>query len=690
MKINRILMILVLFFLGLLQAQDRFNPPYPRTIFFSCWGEGGGGHPVYSVGTWPQLAARFDILTIEGRKDGVYIGQKMRELNPNQILFTLAVRMYTGDPPDFFLYRSYRGFLKRDIVPGQREIYVDTANGAASGLQPGNYYYCYIVIDNDVIKVNNIPNDTTFIVVDNPNDDYAVNVPHSAGAMVRSIIRDSGPGVVPNFSEFCPVVDGKQSWDYLVDKFLRNYPNWDNGLYDGVFFDFFTKELWYESWTVDFDNNGVDDYVEHGRNWVNQRWAHGRDLWLLRLREAMIANAPSLPNLIFLNNGGPLDQCYSLAHGHIFEGFLKWGGSNPDNYRNYFVPDYLAWMQNGLKPSVMSIQDFIPEKWAADGKERFWKMRFGLATACIYEMYYGIAYGYNFNVAQWYDEFETNLGYPVDNQIITLPNGLVLRYFTNGVAVCNPTGQTQTLNASDLVGGPYYRLKGGQDPVHNNGQLFDTMQLWGLTVNPGDWRGDGILLFRQPTTSVADIIIDNFDLNDTSPASNPVELTGNWIKKVTKGSVDLSLINPYYVQDTSKLNDDSYGYHAVAPGQGEATATYRPTIGVPGWYEVSEWHGWHGDYIHSSQEATNVPYEIVVNGEVKLQGIINQQINIGQWNRLGYVQLPKGTNSYVRITNKANGVVIADAMRFHYMGDNYEPDLTPPQPPKNVRIQQLN
>lgn len=680
---------MIIFFLLIIvntRSQDRFNTPYPRTVFFTTWGQGGGGHPSYSAGTWLHLACRFDLMMINGRNEGVYMGQKMRELNPNQILLTHYVPMYTGDPPAYYLYRSYQGRLKYDVNPGQEKLYVDSTIGAAAGLQQNNYYYCYIVIDDDVIKVENIPNDTTFIVVSDTLNPDAVNSSHKANSIVRSPIRFSGPGIVPNLSEYCPVIDGKQAWDYLVEKFFRGH-TWENGLYDGVFYDYYNYPLWLEEFTVDLDNNGIDDYKEHGAEWINNKYAFGYDLWLIRLREAMNAKAPGMPNLILLNNGGPLQRGYSLVNGHIFEGFLKWGGYLPSNYHGYYIPDYIAWLQNGLKPSLMSIQDYIPEKWALDGKERFNMMRFGLTTACIYEMYYGRAYGYNFNVAEWYDEFETDLGYPVDDQIITLPNGLVLRYFTKGVAVCNATGQIQTLSASDLVGGPYYRLKGGQDPNHNNGALFEGMQLWGQTIHAEDWRGDGILLFRQPTTSVADIIIDNFDLNDTSPASNPIEFNGSWTKKVTKGSIDLSPNNPYYVQDTSKRNEDSYGYHAIAPGQGEATATWRPTIGIPGWYEVCEWHGWQGDYSSSSQEATNIPFEIVVDVQVKLRGIINQQVKIGQWNRLGFVQLPRGTSSYVRITNKANGVVIADAMRFRYMGENYQPDRTPPRPPQNVRIQ---
>ena len=113
----------------------------------------------------------------------------------------------------------------------------------------------------------------------------------------------------------------------------------------------------------------------------------------------------------------------------------------------------------------------------------------------------------------------------------------------------------------------------------------------------------------------------------------------------------------------------------------------RCWFGLPGWYEVCEWHGWHGDAKTSYDEATNVPFEIGVGTEVRIRGTIDQQVNIGQWNRLGYINLPAGKEGYVKITNNANGYVIADAMRFRYMGgEEFVPDSVPPASPTNVRV----
>jgi hypothetical protein len=290
----------------------------------------------------------------------------------------------------------------------------------------------------------------------------------------------------------------------------------------------------------------------------------------------------------------------------------------------------------------------------------------------------------------WYDEFEADLGYGIDDPF-DLPNGLWARYFDKGVAICNPTGQPLMISPSDLDGRTYYRMRGGQNPELNNGEIFDgPMEVYGHTYHEKDKRGGGIILFTEPVTVVSDIIIDNFYNNDTSPGNNPVELTGGWERYVTRGEIDLDACNPYWSQYGNKQVvfdfDEAYGYHAVENGTGEATAVWRPSIGVPGYYEIAEWHGWHGDYQKSFDEASNVPFKIVVNNEVKLDGTIDQTQNYGNWNVLGNFYLPRGLNSYVKITNKANGWVIADAMRFRYLGDTAEADTIPPVAPKNLKV----
>lgn len=679
-------------------AQDRLNPPYPRTGIY-CNATGGGGYPQYSSGSWCEKISRYDLALIDGaRENGTeFFSRDLRALNPDQILMGMGVNgLWISDPAPFFLYRSYRGKLLEDVKPGQREIKVDTIEGIYSGFDLKSPRFLYIVIGNDIADVSYIADDHTIVIeATDVSRVEAINEFHAAGSTVMSPIRASGPGFFPNLSEYCPVYNGQQSWDYLTEKNLRNKVEIGKNNLDGLFHDYFAKFVYMEKpFTFDFDLNGIDDQDEHSRNWINNRWIYGRDRWLKIERELMNELYPGKPNLLSINAGGTVEEgFFDNLNGHLFEGFLRWGGTSLEGYK-YFKFDMEEWIKKGQKPSVNLINDYCPEKWKDDAKEKndYAKMRFGLATSMIYECYYGMTFGDWYFISFWYDEYDTNMGYPVDTRIIELPNGVMVRYFTKGCVLSNPTGQPQTVAPSQLEGGPYYRLKGGQIPAINSGELVDRpIELWGITYNKNDWRGDGILLFREPTTSVTNIIVDNFNLNDTSPGSKPIEFVGGWTPSLSKGSDDLRGTNPYWCElnmpgINDEVGDQGYGYHFVDQGNGSATATWRPTIGVAGFYEISEWHGWHGDNETSTSEATNVPFEVRVNGEAKLKGSINQRINFGRWNVLGVIRFPSGTNSFVQTNNKADGVVLADAIRFRFLGESVEPDTTPPNPPKNVKI----
>ncbi len=673
-------------------ARDRLNPPFPRTASYSL---GQSFWPTYSMGTRMQKLARYDMAYIYGSVDdnGIIKARKLRELNPNQILIAMGLNgVYFSDPPEYYLYRSYRGHLLEDVEPGQKTLALDTVDGINYGLGD-DYRFCYVAINGDVIDVQYVRHDTV-VTKDDPNDFFGVNQHHSKGDSVMSILRLAGPGIFPNFSEWSPPVDGKYIWDYLAEKNLIKKIDWTQGLWDGLFHDAFYANVYLNDKTMDMNLNGVNDYDEMGSTpdkagqySINPHRRIYIGKWLDRERELMQQQAPQSPNMLGVNNGGTCEYFYDQMNGHCYEGFLRWS----DWY--YLKNDCMKWMEENAsrnRPSMMFIEDYIPEKWSDDGKERFDKMLFGLTTALLFDAYYGMTFGDWYYIMLWYDEFETDLGYGISDPF-ELPNGLWVRYFEKGVAVSNPTGEAQMLNPADLDGRTYYRLRGGQNPILNNGRVFDApMEIYGHTYNSKDKRGGGIIMFTEPTVAVSDIIVDNFYLNDTSPGSAPVELVGNWERYVTAGDVNWENNNPYWSQFGNKQVvgsfDDAWGYHAIPAGAGEATATWRPSIGVSGYYEVAEWHGWHGDRRNSADEATNVPFKVVVNGAEKLRGTIDQTKNYGQWNVLGYTYFPKGQDGYLRITNDANGWVIADAVRFRYLGQSFQPDETPPNAPQNLKI----
>ena len=93
--------------------------------------------------------------------------------------------------------------------------------------------------------------------------------------------------------------------------------------------------------------------------------------------------------------------------------------------------------------------------------------------------------------------------------------------------------------------------------------------------------------------------------------------------------------------------------------------------------------------IHGSvQEATNVPYAISKGNTTLKSGTINQSVNPGRWNSLGIFSLPKGNSVKVTLTNRANGVVLSDAIRFVYK-KNGGSDQIPPDPPTGLEVDEL-
>lgn len=263
----------------------------------------------------------------------------------------------------------------------------------------------------------------------------------------------------------------------------------------------------------------------------------------------------------------------------------------------------------------------------------------------------------------YYDEFDVKLGYPT-GAAQQLSNGCWVRFFDGGVSIVNPTNTTQTVTAGDLSGlsgyaGPYYRFRGNQDPVWNNGWEFTSVELKSTRYITSQYIGDGIILVKKPTTVVSDIIVDNA-YSGTSPGSQTAVLTGfSWDQM---GSTNHS--NPTWnTGPRTDNNEQWHRSHYAAAGSGTATAVFRPTINVSGRYKVYEWHGWCGGGPTSMAEASNVPCRIA-HGDGTTDITIDQTKNLGQWNLIGTYSFTAGGNGSVTITNNANGYVIADAFKF--------------------------
>jgi PKD repeat protein len=119
----------------------------------------------------------------------------------------------------------------------------------------------------------------------------------------------------------------------------------------------------------------------------------------------------------------------------------------------------------------------------------------------------------------------------------------------------------------------------------------------------------------------------------------------------------------------SKTYPGYYGsnYQSNTAGLGNDKATWSFDIPKKGTYKV---YAWWSAY---STRASNAPYTINnALGSSTVQ--VNQRVNGGQWNELGDYYFENKTNSIV-LTDKANGTVVADAVRLLFISELPPPPI---------------
>lgn len=142
------------------------------------------------------------------------------------------------------------------------------------------------------------------------------------------------------------------------------------------------------------------------------------------------------------------------------------------------------------------------------------------------------------------------------------------------------------------------------------------------------------------------IIVDDLDEDNCI-------LSGNWIRTT---------------YTTGWAN--SFVYRSSVAGEPTATAVFAPVFPRSGPYKVST-------YYHAGANRTADACFTVNSPSGSQQTIINQQKNDYTWMQLGQItHFDAGKSGNVTLTNKtasASGLVVADAVKFEYLGD-----LTPP------------
>lgn len=504
-----------------------------------------------------------------------------------------------------------------------------------------------------------------------------------------------------NISPYCPTVDrgdgqGAVRYADFALRWVREHV--DFTAFDGVWHDWWWNNPgWSQARTGDFNNNGVADKDEWGGvDSVNAVW--WRAVHAYHEREYQI---PGLKYIVVQIGGVP----WPNVNGAVFEDFPLYNGPF-----GYWINAYTDAATTKRTPTLNIFDGahrFFWENFPVEPyKNNYRAVRYALAACLLSQSFFyvdeGNGLGHHGNV-HIYDEFEAKglLGYPLappvklsGKPLASTPwaSGVWVRFFDNGISVCNASGLDQTVTASELAaldpagGGAVYRFLGGQDPDRNNGQqvtdanpVFLDGDIKAAVWSEPEVFGDGALLFRTKRTLITPVIVDNHVNNQTSPGSDPVQYAGGWVLSSEGGQ--------YYAfyTDRDYASFQPNGFAWSAPGSGENTAVYTPTIGTPGMYEVSEWHGWRGSSETSFPLSAAVPVRIVSSGK-DTSFTINQTRNFGQWNRLGVFAFAKGKTGKVTITNNTQGIVLSDAIRFTYKGPVSGYDTTPPAPPQDVRV----
>lgn len=525
-------------------------------------------------------------------------------------------------------------------------------------------------------------------------------------------ILDSGYGPMLNYTKFAPAATAGAHAGKTYQEACSDYMT---SIDFNSFFGIFTDGLWgrdqmihpdgpygfFDSdWRddIDIDNNGIDDHDEIGsvkwptkNAWAND-WQEGVDTLLRLMRQKLDAKAPGRP--IILNVGSPFYWGRQWINGHIVEHY--WGDVR--NAVNHTARDpYASGFQAEALAPYMSVADGMPDlddpesrsNPLGETRDHLKWMRFGLVTS-MFDDYFFSNQDANYNPhavdssgnwyqqehywSFWYDEFEVELGKPLD-VAKELKAGLGYRCFEQGIALANLDGTSKSITATELSGlcaghsGTYYKVKSGQDlalaalgtwtPLHNGGQ-FTSATLTGVRYySDYNYRGDGLILTITPQTLVSDIIVDNNYMSTSptvrvQPDGYPVILSG-MVQESDCGAGS----NYYTVRCGWNNKSDAYAIQ----NSGSPRAEFVPTIGVPGQYEVFEWHGKTNTGTMASAATLTVNH---AGGSTSLP--LNQQINQGGWTSFGTYQFDAGDSGSVVLTNSGAGQLMADAIKFKYVG----------------------
>jgi hypothetical protein len=284
-------------------------------------------------------------------------------------------------------------------------------------------------------------------------------------------------------------------WTDKYDAFETNITQWTKPDENGLRYPewvarrdyntYFRPELGFDIWyfdnalskpaveTADWNRDGTDDASDDPEIMRGHRAGHVAEWRLaheLRPDMYLMGNTDDLSSSEF---SGKLQGAFLEALIGKSWSMERWKGWEKMMLR------YHTTMKHTASPHIVGFN-----VWGRD--DDYQKMRYGLASCLLgngYFSYTDLKVGYS--SVLWFDEFDVDLGSPVDpSQVEPWEQGVYRRRFEHGLALVNPGFLPKTVP----IDAGYRRIKGKQAPDVNDGMAVSSITLRGK---------DGIILLKK-------------------------------------------------------------------------------------------------------------------------------------------------------------------------------------------------
>jgi hypothetical protein len=248
-----------------------------------------------------------------------------------------------------------------------------------------------------------------------------------------------------------------------------------NTVWDGVFYDNAWDNITYFSpGAIDLNRDGRADTD------LDQKWRQGMSTLFTQTREKT-----GRPIVLVGNND-------TLAYAKELNGMML------ENYASTRAQELFAKARQNATSRATPRVNIINSNTGNTGNRAMYQaMRFGLTSALLTDSYFSFDYGdKNHGQLWWYDEYNVDLGEPIDTvHEVGVQPGVWQREFARGAAVVN----AGTTRAVVELGADYETIHGTVDKEVNSGAIVQS-----VTLPPADGR---VLL--KPLETLTDVVFKN-------------------------------------------------------------------------------------------------------------------------------------------------------------------------------------